>query len=297
MLRILSLLLLLCPLWLSAEAPCRTVGHLGGESCVPHQPQRIVALGAAEIDSLVALGVTPAGIGSFSGRDFEGFDYLEGELKESAIVGRFTRPNLEAILALEPDLILLSRQVPGNYPLLSRIAPTVVLPDAGGEWRAQLRQMAAVVGQAPEAERYIAEQEQQLAEARQRLQAAGVGSVAFVRFTAKEYRLYGDNRIAGPWLYRDLGLPMPQLVQARAIDQNFVSLSLEELPRLDASVMVLLDQSGRHPLLDSDWLKPIPAVAGNRVLTARRDLWINPAPLAAARATTELTRSLLELYR
>ncbi len=256
-----------------------------------------MALGAAEIDSLLALGITPTGIGSFSGRDFNGFDYLEAALANSTIVGRFTRPNLEAILRLKPDLILLSRQVPANYPLLSRIAPTVVLPDAEGEWRTQLRQVAAVVGREAEAERFISGQEQRLENARQRLNEAAVGSVAFVRFTAKDYRLYGDERIAGPWLYRDLGLPMPQLVRSRAVDTNYVTLSLEELPRLDAGVMVLLDQSGRHPLLDSDWLQPIPAVATSRVLSARRDLWINTAPLAAARATAELTQSLLELYR
>jgi iron complex transport system substrate-binding protein len=87
----------------------RLVQHAAGETQVPLHPTRIAALHNVLIESLVSLGVQPIGAVV---RDI-GFPPQLLELLDLATIqplGDQNSPNLEAILALQPDLIL------GLYP-------------------------------------------------------------------------------------------------------------------------------------------------------------------------------------
>ena len=77
-----------------------------GDVKVPEAPRRVVVLDTAELDSAITLGVRPVGATHVEAES--GFlDYLPKD-KVSGIkdVGEMMNPNLEAIAALEPDLIL-----------------------------------------------------------------------------------------------------------------------------------------------------------------------------------------------
>ncbi|CAN5437370.1 hypothetical protein BH09CHL1_BH09CHL1_10810 [soil metagenome] len=101
---------------------------------IPVQPTRIVCIGSYAPEDLIDAGVTPVGITEI---DLDGFAsvYKEG-LAGVPTVGTFAEPDLEEIIALQPDLIL-AISVPWlveSYEELSGIAPTVLVdytvPDA-----------------------------------------------------------------------------------------------------------------------------------------------------------------------
>ena len=99
-----------------------TVDHELGTLKLETAPKRVVALEYSFVDALLALGVEPVGMAK---DDIP--PYLADEVADIPSVGSRYELNLEAILALEPDLILadLSRNKE-LYGQISKIAPTAV---------------------------------------------------------------------------------------------------------------------------------------------------------------------------
>src|SRR5688572_26757869 len=92
----------------NTEAFPRTVTHAMGETTIPSEPVRVVALDTGELDNALALGATVVGAGRTPVAD--GFlSYVKNQTEGVAIVGTVTEPNLEQIAAAKPDLILGSK--------------------------------------------------------------------------------------------------------------------------------------------------------------------------------------------
>src|SRR5688500_8537336 len=94
-----------------ASAESRTVQHALGETVIEGTPERVVVLDTGELDAALALGVTPVG----SVRT-DVSDELPAYIQDAGVdpadienVGTIAEPNLEAIAALDPDLILTNR--------------------------------------------------------------------------------------------------------------------------------------------------------------------------------------------
>lgn len=96
-----------------------------GQEITVNQPQRVVALmgSFAEIWLLAGGGDTLVGVtdDAFDGRDLDLADDI-------AVVGKFQTPNTEEILALDPDLVLLSAETTGTD---SHVALKDALDSAG----------------------------------------------------------------------------------------------------------------------------------------------------------------------
>lgn len=110
----------------SLEQPtseCRVVQHVLGETCIPANPQRIVTLSIPTLGHALSLGVKPIGSTYINDKYF--LPYLENKLDGINTVGS-DRPNLERLLSLKPDLIVGLDWEESIYPLLSKIAPTVL---------------------------------------------------------------------------------------------------------------------------------------------------------------------------
>lgn len=99
------------------------VTHMQGVTTVPGQPVRTVVFDLATLDNLQALEVEVAGVpdARFPAHleRFEGAEY--------ARVGTLFEPDLEAVRALEPDIILVAGRSASAYEELSAIAPTLDL--------------------------------------------------------------------------------------------------------------------------------------------------------------------------
>lgn len=106
----------------------RTVRHALGVVEIPKEPQRIVALQDQNmLLPLLELGAGEQVVGSVGGADGEFRRTGDFDTPSIAYVGLHTAPNLEAIIALQPDLILGTDATVNaeNYPQLFQIAPTV----------------------------------------------------------------------------------------------------------------------------------------------------------------------------
>ena len=128
-----------------ALAEARTLDTRFGELRLDGEPVRVVTLYEGALDTSIAVGVTP--LGAVATRGGEGVaGYLQDKAGEVAIVGTARETNLEAVIALQPDLILASSSLPEEqYRLLSAVAPTLV-PDIDmfeeGAWKEEARLFA-----------------------------------------------------------------------------------------------------------------------------------------------------------
>ncbi|MGO1499897.1 MAG: ABC transporter substrate-binding protein [Marinobacter sp.] len=163
-------------------------------------PQRIVALNWWLAEHLLALGVTPVGMADLD-------SYREWVAKPQApesvkSVGRRQAPNLEAIRALEPDLILVSGHLTAAVPALQAIAPTLVqttYDTDSNPWeraREHLLALGKILNREDRARAVIAQADKDLSETRRQLSQAGLANqpAFIVRFLDdRRVRIHGDN--------------------------------------------------------------------------------------------------------
>lgn len=127
-------------------AATRTIEHSRGELEVPADPQRVVVLEPVALDTTVALGVTPVGTTVLS-EDTGVPEYILAEAGEIASVGTVVEPNLEAIAAAEPDLIIgTESRLADLYDEFAAIAPTVFLANHADPWKDNVAIIAEALG-------------------------------------------------------------------------------------------------------------------------------------------------------
>lgn len=103
----------------AAEAQTRTISTIKGDIEVPANPQRVVVLYL--LGDVLALGIKPVGVSSVN----EGAAF-ENELKDVQKLGSWFEASPEAVLSLDPDLIIVPSEE--TYNALHDIAPTVLVP-------------------------------------------------------------------------------------------------------------------------------------------------------------------------
>ncbi len=119
------------------------VEHARGTAEVPADPQRVVVLEPLELDVAVALGVTPVGAAVVN--EAAGVPTYLGV--DVAPVGTVVEPSLEAIAALEPDLILGTESRHSDlFAQLDSIAPTVFMATQADPWRDNARLIGTALG-------------------------------------------------------------------------------------------------------------------------------------------------------
>ncbi|MDK3256677.1 ABC transporter substrate-binding protein [Blastococcus capsensis] len=209
----------------------RSVSHVMGTTEVPAQPQRVVTLDTPHLDTALSLGVTP--VGSVQSDVAGGLpDYLGDRTEGIEIVGSIEEPELEAIAALEPDLILSSSvRHEEIYDQLSEIAPTV-LTDYEEGWQAIFGTTAEALGMAEEGEEALAEYESRAQEIGDALGADGA-SASIVRFLPDETRIYGPETFSGSIL-ADVGFTLPELPYD---EYSMVYISPELIDQADADIV------------------------------------------------------------
>ncbi|MET8666493.1 ABC transporter substrate-binding protein [Streptomyces tendae] len=192
----------------ASAAKTRTVATDYGEVKVPTEPKRVVVLNHALAGYLYDLDVpVRATIPEDADGKGEFSPYWAKEAKEDGTtflpwsVDGF---DLEAILALEPDLIVGGGigfplfQAEKVYDDLSDIAPTVLVGKKLGDWRAQFSFLAEdVFGKGDVYDRHVAAYDKRIAEVKDAVEPPP-GPVSFLAFT-------GDGTAYG--LVESVGLP------------------------------------------------------------------------------------------
>ncbi|MFC5381601.1 ABC transporter substrate-binding protein [Aquipuribacter nitratireducens] len=219
----------------ATDAGSRAVEHAMGTTEVPADVERVVVLDTGELDAVVSLGVTP--VGAVTTDVSESLvEYLEPALEDTEPVGTIGEPNLEAIAALQPDLVL-SNTVRHEdlYDELSAIAPTVMAGDVGDSWKETLRLAAEALGETERAEQLLAAYESRAAEVGEDVSGGDPASVevSVVRFLPGQVRLYTPTSFIGTVL-ADTGLARPA---AQREGDTFVEAGQETIAAADGDVV------------------------------------------------------------
>ncbi|WP_197517454.1 ABC transporter substrate-binding protein [Microbacterium karelineae] len=215
-----------------------SIAHAMGETEVACTPERVVTLGQGETDSTIALGVTPVGVVSPWTDDW--YEYLPDEVEQAEVVGTEIEPDLEAIAALQPDLILGSKlRHEALYDQLSQIAPTVFTETIGVAWKENVGTYAEALCLEDEGERIVADYQERAAEIGQALDTAGQGDteVSIIRFMPDQVRIYLTGFPGS--VIRDAGLerPEPQRVEDWEASEQLIEISEERIPEMDGDVI------------------------------------------------------------
>jgi iron complex transport system substrate-binding protein len=278
----------------SAASATRTITHAMGTTEVPETPSGVVVLDSPELDAALALGVTPVGaVRSPVATDLP--SYLRDRLEGIEDVGTIESPNLEAITALDPDLILSSKvRHEALYDELSAIAPTVFADTPGFAWKDNLQLYAEALGKADEAAEQLAAYEERARGIGARLGDPAETTVGVMRFLPDEIRLYSPRSFIGTVL-ADVGVSRPAAV---ADTQDIaINISLEQIARADADVVYVTTYG---PAKDTPQarggglMQRLGAAKAGRLFPVDDDIWmLGIGLLGASRVLDDLERTLV----
>ncbi len=271
----------------------RAVRHAMGTTKITGTPERVVVLDTGELDSAVALGVKP--IGAVEAIAGEGLPaYLGDAVEGIEVVGTIEQPNIEAIAALQPDLILSSKvRHEAIYDQLARVAPTVFSEEVGVTWKENFVLHARALGLTGEAKRLQAEYEDKARELEAALGDKRADStVSVVRSVGDEVRIYQNANFLGTIL-EDAGLPRPE---AQDKDEFSETATAERIPDLDGDLMILSRFGDDHRLLerlqDNRLWGRLDVVKADRVFEVPDDLWFLGIGNFAARKVLDDLRAV-----
>ena len=242
----------------------RTVSTVKGDVVVPANPKRVVVLYLQ--GDVVALGIKPIATSEV----FAGAAY-KGELEGVNSLGAWFEPNPEAVIDLDPDLIIAPSEE--TYTLLKDIAPTVYIPYEKMTTEERLQSIARIFGKEKEAETLITNLNSKVEESKKTLADAGIldKTVSIVEGGLKsmvvvESKQYGRGSQA---LYEYLGMKAPEVVQKKmdvVSEAGGSNLSMEVLPEYIGDYVFRSVYEGADNLTNDPIWSSIPAVKEGRLI-------------------------------
>lgn len=260
------------------SAATRTVTDSEGtEVAVAADPQRVVTLHFASTEAALDLGITPVGQGGYTPGLLPA--EMEQEISDVPVVNGSDGVELEAIAALEPDLILAPNMTgPTDIEQLREIAPTYVYTHSGAErsnWRGRVEEIADALNRSGEAAalgQALETRQEELA-ARYSDQLAGIRFGVINSYNEQEVSLNSDQSMLGNILM-PVGVRWSPQENAAVggAEGGEESISLEELDNAVGDADVLLYGTDLRPepndnlraVMDSPIYQNLPAVRSGR---------------------------------
>jgi iron complex transport system substrate-binding protein len=284
------------PAQLDEGPPTREVRHAAGTTEVPADPQRIVALSGDQLDALCGLGlqsrIVAAALPDGSSQQPS---YLGTVVHAVAPAGHRTSPDIAAIKAANPDLILGSQALtPEAYGELSAIAPTVFSGAPGPGWQDMLRTVGAATGRADAANQLI-DGFEQAADKTGADNDATHYQVSVVQLTENTLRIFGTEDFPASVLGA-VGVDRP--ATQRFKDKPYEEVSTSEVSKstdfsaADGDIVYLSFASPAAKdraaeVLGSDAWKKLSAVRDNRVFIVNNEIWQTGEGIVAARGVLD----------
>lgn len=219
-----------------------TVTDAKGEVEIPANPQRIVDL-SGNSDMLHILGYDVVGTANSDAYDYTKLPtYLEGILSDAKILGYSMQDTMdvEGILALNPDLIIISSVQEKMYDQLKEIAPTVMVQLAQTNWREDLETFASIFKKEDVATTWLATYDEEAKKVGEQVKEKYGKDTTYLPLLASGGQLYVfDAAGIGSVMFDDMGLAKP----VNLPEQDNISLpviSYEGLAEIDADYMVVI---------------------------------------------------------
>ena len=249
------------------EAQTRIVQSVKGEVEIPADPKRIVDISGSS-EELALLGHTPVGTANVDSYETDKVpSYVQDKLGDAKVVGHSMKDtmDIEAILAAEPDLIIMAPRQEKIYDQLKEIAPVVMLEDRSNDWEAKLKDVAALFGQEEEAQKWLDNYYVKAEEIGKEIKEAnGDQTYLTVLASSGQFMVLTEGGI-GTVLKEDMKLPQP----ANMPEQDSITLptvTMEGLTEIDADhIIVIATESDKADLEASTVWPQIRAVKEGNV--------------------------------
>ncbi|MFJ3218320.1 ABC transporter substrate-binding protein [Kitasatospora sp. NPDC086801] len=258
--------------------PPVTVGAATGPVLVPGEPLRVVVLDTDVLDSALTLGITPIGA-ALPAAETRFPDYWPAS-RVAGIhrVGPVGAPDLAAIRALRPDLILSNQARDGDrFDQLREIAPTVLTQTTGAPWKADFQVHAQALSREAAAAAFVGSYQRHANQVAQALSAAKASGrkVSLVRFVeGGGIRLFGKQSFPGIVL-SDAQVGRPD---AQNVDQSDVEIPLDQIGKADGDLLLYATygdpgRAGTDAALESPGWQALGAVKASRAFPVDDQLW------------------------
>jgi iron complex transport system substrate-binding protein len=242
-----------------------------GDVRVDARPERVVALGWADAETALALGVQPVGASDWLAFGGDGVGPWADGLYESPpeIIGT-QEPSYEAVAALNPDVILDTKSSGDRerYDKLSRIAPTIALPEGADNYLTTIEQqvsmVSAALGESEKGSQLLDSLETDFASAAAEHPEFEGKTITVGAFSGTGFGAYiSDN--SRLLFMKKLGFVSNPVIDALPPKGFSVPISEEELDTLDADVVVIFPiQKSPSEVTDNALFQSIPAVEDGR---------------------------------
>jgi iron complex transport system substrate-binding protein len=244
------------------------VTDVKGEVEIPAKPERIVDL-SGNSDILSILGYKVIGTANSDAYDYKKFPtYLEDTLKGAAILGYSMQDTMdvEAIMNLNPDLIIISTVQEKMYDQLKGIAPTVMIKLEALNWKEDVKAFAKVFNKEEAANTWLTNYDKKAIEAGEKVRAAQGNETSYLSFLASGGQFYVfDGAGFGSVLYEDMALAKP----AGMPEQKDISLPVvtyEGLAKIKADHIFVIATDDDLKVLEGNAIwNSLPAVKGGKV--------------------------------
>ena len=255
-----------------------TVTDVRGDVEIPADPQRIVDL-SGNSDILSILGYDVVGTANSDAYDYTKFpSYLEETLKGAEILGYSMQDTMdvEAVMNLNPDLIVISTVQEKMYDALSEIAPTVMIQLEALNWKDDVKAFAKVFNKEDVANEWIANYENKAKEAGDKIKAEYGEDTTYLSFLASGGQFFiFDGAGFGDVLYNDMGLAKP----AGMPEQTDISLPVVTYEGLaaiqsDYIFVIATDEDLAQLEANSIW-NNLPAVKNGNVVVLESSPYFN----------------------
>lgn len=273
----------------------KVIEHLGEEYTIPANTDKIVIVGAIEaMEDAQVLDVKPIGASTTGGEFPEIF--ASTVLSDAEPIGEKTEPNVEAILELDPDVILMSTKFPEEtVEKVEKVAQAIPYSHIAADWQDNLQTLAAITGKESEAEAAIEAYETHLEEAKTDFEETDMEEdILTLRVRNGDLFIYPEDVFMNAMLYGDLGFAAPDVVQAAEAQEQ---LPLEKLSEVDPDHIFLQyetssnedDDSALEELENNPIWQSLTAVKDDHVYVNVIDPILEGGPLYSREALLDAT--------
>lgn len=260
----------------------KTVKHVWGETKVKGVPSKVVALDFYIVDTMVSLGVSPAGI---AGTDKTRVPaYVKDKVQKFTDVGERKEPNLEVIRSVQPDLIIANPERAKMIKNeLSQITTTLALSDKSyKDIMNNVELLGDLLGKQAEAQKVKQDLENKVKAAKEKLKTSP--SVLVVGAFEDEYSVWVKSSFIGT-LLTDAGVKyvFEGAKEASEGKADIAKLTAERLAELNPDYMFVYgSQSSIDKMKANPLMKNLKAVQEGRLIPVEQDLWSRGrGPIAA----------------
>ncbi|MEG0295757.1 MAG: iron-hydroxamate ABC transporter substrate-binding protein [Clostridium sp.] len=246
----------------------RVVSSVKGDVEIPVNPERIVDI-SGSTEELLILGhkvVATANVDSYETDKLP--SYLGNDLGDTKIVGHYMMDtmDIEAILSVNPDVIIMAERQEKIYDQLKEIAPVVMIKDSVNDWRTKLTDVAKVFDDEETANKWLSRYDEKAKKLGEEIKEANGQDKTYVTVlpSSGQFMVFTDAGL-GTIINDDMGLARPTKLPVQD-SITLPTVSIEGLAEIDADhIIVIATESDKQDLANSTVWPEIRAVKDGNV--------------------------------